>query len=110
MLKKRKKEAKKKTITVSTTNPECGLFERVTTRGSCLDDARYTPINQKMYKAQKETIERVFADAKEKHGLRYTRYTGLAQVTDWGTLTFCCHESKKVCQVEMERETAENSV
>ena len=37
------------------------------------DDARYTPIYQRMYKARKETIERVFADAKEQQGLRYTR-------------------------------------
>ena len=36
------------------------------------DDARYTLIYQRMYKARKETIERVFADAKEQHGLRYT--------------------------------------
>jgi len=30
---------------------------------------------------RKEKIERVFADAKEKHAMRYTPYTGLAQVT-----------------------------
>lgn len=59
------------------------------------DDARYTPIYQRMYKARKETIERVFADAKEKHGLRYTRYTGLAQVTNWVKLTFAAMNLKK---------------
>ena len=26
---------------------------------------------------RKETIERIFADAKEKHGMRYTKYRGL---------------------------------
>ena len=45
------------------------------------DDARYTPQYQKLYKRRKETIERVFADAKEKHAMRYTQYRGLAQVT-----------------------------
>ena len=59
------------------------------------DDARYTPIYQRMYKARKETIERVFADAKEKHGMRYTRYTGLAQVTNWVKLAFAAMNLKK---------------
>ena len=43
----------------------------------------------------KETIERVFADAKEKHGMRYTRYTGLAQVTNWVKLKFAAMNLKK---------------
>ena len=46
------------------------------------DDARYTPKYQKLYKRRKETIERVFADAKEKHAMRYTQYRGLAQVSN----------------------------
>lgn len=59
------------------------------------DDVRYTPIYQKLYKARKETIERVFADAKEQHGMRYTRYTGLAQVTNWVKLKFAAMNLKK---------------
>ena len=59
------------------------------------DDARYTPIYQRLYKARKETIERVFADAKEQHGMRYTRYTGLAQVTNWVKLKFAAMNLKK---------------
>ena len=59
------------------------------------DDARYTPIYQRMYKARKETIERVFADAKEQHGLRYTRYRGLAQVKNWVKLKFAAMNLKK---------------
>ena len=59
------------------------------------DDARYTPICQQMYRARKETIERVFADAKEQHGMRYTRYTGLAQVTNWVKLKFAAMNLKK---------------
>ena len=49
-----------------------------------------------MYKARKETIERVFADAKEQRGLRYTRYTGLAQVTNWVKLKFAAMNLKKL--------------
>ena len=51
---------------------------------------------QRMYKTRKETIERVFADAKEQHGLRYTRYTGLAQVTNWVKLKFAAMNLKKL--------------
>ena len=47
------------------------------------DDARYTPKYANLYKQRKETIERVFADAKEKHAMRYTPYRGLAQVSNW---------------------------
>ncbi|CEQ11121.1 ISBma2 [[Clostridium] sordellii] len=32
---------------------------------------------KKIYKRRKQTIERVFADAKEKHGMRYTQLRGL---------------------------------
>jgi len=59
------------------------------------DEVRYKPIYQRMYKARKETIERVFADAKEQHGMRYTRYTGLAQVTNWVKLKFAAMNLKK---------------
>ena len=52
------------------------------------DDVRYTPIYQRMYKARKETIARVFADAKEKHDMRYNRNTGLAQVPNRVKLIF----------------------
>ena len=31
----------------------------------------------------KETIERVFADAKEKHAMRYTHHRGLGRVKSW---------------------------
>ena len=52
------------------------------------DDARYTPQYKDFYAKRKETIERVFADAKEKHGMRYTLYRGLAQVSKWVRLKF----------------------
>ena len=60
------------------------------------DDARYTPEYQKLYRKRKETIERVFADAKEKHAMRYTQYRGLAQVTNWVKLKFAAMNLKKL--------------
>ena len=59
------------------------------------DDARYTPEYQELYKKRKETIERVFADAKEKHAMRYTHYRGLAQVQNWVKLKFAAMNIKK---------------
>ena len=60
------------------------------------DDARYTPVYQNLYKRRKETIERVFADAKEKHAMRYTQYRGLTQVTNWVKLKFAAMNLKKL--------------
>ena len=49
-----------------------------------------------LYRLRKEKIERVFADAKEKHGMRYTQYRGLAQVTNWVKLKFAAMNLKKL--------------
>ena len=62
------------------------------------DDARYTPEFQELYKKRKETIERTFADAKEKHAMRYTQYRGLAQVTNWVKLKFAAMNLKKLAK------------
>ena len=55
------------------------------------EDARHTPFYARMYKLRKETIERVFADAKEKHAMRYTTLRGLAQVRNWVKLKAAPH-------------------
>lgn len=47
-------------------------------------------------KQRKETIERVFADGKEKHGMRYTQYRGLAKVKMELNLLFGCMNLKKL--------------
>ena len=60
------------------------------------DDVRYTPKYQRLYKRRKETIERVFADAKEKYAMRYTQYRGLAQVSNWVKLKFAAMNLKKL--------------
>ena len=62
------------------------------------DNARYTPKYQRLYKQRKETIERVFADAKEKHAMRYTQYRGLTQVTNWVKLKFAAMNLNKLAR------------
>ena len=61
-----------------------------------VEDYRHTPEYKELYTHRKETIERVFADAKEKHGMRYTPYRGLAQVTKWVRLKFAALNLKKL--------------
>jgi hypothetical protein len=60
------------------------------------EDIRHTPKYKKLYQKRKETIERVFADAKEKYGMRYTLYRGLTQVTNWVKLKFAAMNLKKL--------------
>lgn len=38
----------------------------------------------------------MFADTKEKHGMRYTQYRGLTQVTNWVKLKFAAMNLKKL--------------
>ena len=59
------------------------------------EDYRHTPYIKQIYEKRQETIERVFADAKEKHAMRYTQYRGLAQVTKWVKLKFAAMNLKK---------------
>ena len=66
--------------------------------GELADDVRYTPKYRELYKRRKETIERVFADDKEKHAMRYTQYRGLAQVTNWVKLKFVAMNLKKLAR------------
>ena len=56
---------------------------------------RHMPEIKSIYERRKETIERCFADAKEKHGMRYTLYRGLAAVTKWVLLKFAAMNLKK---------------
>ncbi|MEE0729846.1 MAG: transposase [Oscillospiraceae bacterium] len=42
-----------------------------------------------------QTIERVFADAKEKHGMRYTLLRGVDRVRNWVRLKFAAMNLKK---------------
>ena len=60
------------------------------------EDYRHTPEIKEVYEKRKETIERCFGDAKEKYGMRYTQYRGLAQVTKWVKLKFAAMNLKKL--------------
>lgn len=67
------------------------------------EDIRHTPEGKALYRQRGETIERVFADAKEKHGMRYTRYRGLRKVNDYLTLLFACMNLKKLAMWKKKR-------
>ncbi|WP_458859664.1 transposase [Bacillus safensis] len=60
------------------------------------DHLRLTEINKSIYAKRKETIERVFADAKEKHGMRWTKLRGLKKVSMQAMLTFAAMNLKKL--------------
>ena len=67
------------------------------------EDVRHTPLYRDIYKLRQQKIERVFADAKEKHGMRYTQYRGLAQVTNWVKLKFAAINLKKLATWKWKR-------
>jgi hypothetical protein len=58
------------------------------------EEIRHTIGSKEIY-AKKETIERVFADAKELHRMRYARYRGLGKIKMDRTYLFCVHEFKE---------------
>lgn len=60
------------------------------------EDIRHSDAGKALYPLRSETIERVFADAKEKHAMRYTYYRGLDQVTKWVKLKFAAMNLKKL--------------
>ena len=67
------------------------------------EDVRHTPRYRDIYKLRQQKIERVFADAKEKHSMRYTQYRGLAQVTNWVNLKFAAMNLKKLAAWKWKR-------
>jgi hypothetical protein len=60
------------------------------------EDVRHSPLGKETYARRSQTIERVFADAKEKHAMQYTPYRGLAAVTNWVKLKFAAMNLKKL--------------
>lgn len=62
------------------------------------EDVRHSPEGKYIYSLRKETIERVFADAKEKHAMRYTHYRGLAKLKMQTLLTFAAMNLKKLAR------------
>ncbi|MEG2687299.1 MAG: IS1182 family transposase, partial [Christensenellaceae bacterium] len=62
------------------------------------EDVRNSPNGKAVYKLRCETIERVFADAKEKHGMRYGHFRGIAKMRMQALLTFACMNLKKLAK------------
>ena len=60
------------------------------------DHLRHTEENKAIYAKRKETIERVFADMKEKHGMRWTTLRGLEKVSMQAKLVFAAMNLKKL--------------
>ena len=61
-----------------------------------VEQLRKTERGKEIYAMRKETVERVFADAKEKHAMRYTHHRGLARVTNWVRLKYAAMNLKKL--------------
>ena len=59
------------------------------------EDCRHSIKGKETYCLRCQTIERVFADAKEKHGMRHTLLKGIERVTNWLTLKFAAMNLKK---------------
>jgi len=60
------------------------------------EDVRHSPQGAEIYGLRSQTIERIFADAKEKHGIRYTLTKGLKKQRLKALLTFACMNLKKL--------------
>ena len=63
-----------------------------------VEQLRKTERGKEIYAMRKVTIERVFADAKEKHAMRYTHHRGLARVSAWVRLKYTAMNLKKLAQ------------
>lgn len=59
------------------------------------EDFRHSEEGKASYTLRSQTIERVFADAKEKHGMRYSLLRGLDRVRNWVRLKFAAMNLKK---------------
>lgn len=60
------------------------------------EDIRHSERGKEIYSMRSQTIERVFADAKEKHAMRYTFIKSLPRVQNWVRLKFAAMNLKKL--------------
>ena len=60
------------------------------------EDFRQSSAGKESYSLRGQTIERVFADAKEKYAMRYTLFKGLTRVRNWVRLKFAAMNLKKL--------------
>lgn len=68
-----------------------------------VEQLRKTERGKEIYAMRKETIERVFGDAKEKHAMRYTQHRGLTRVAQWVRLKYAAMNLKKLATWAWER-------
>ncbi len=61
-----------------------------------VEHLRHTDQNKQIYEKRKETIERVFADMKEKHGMRWTTLRTKRRVQMQAMLVFAAMNLKKL--------------
>lgn len=61
-----------------------------------VEHLRLIDVNKAIYKKRKETIERIFVDAKEKYGMCWTKYRGLEKVATHTMLVFAAMNLKKL--------------
>lgn len=64
------------------------------------EHVRHTDLGKELYSLRSQTIERVFGDAKEKQGMRYTQFKGLNKVRIQALLTFACQNLKKLTKMK----------
>lgn len=61
-----------------------------------VEEIRHTEKGKTEYKKRSQTVERRFGDAKEQHGLRWTRHRGIKKVFRDTTLICACMNLKKL--------------
>lgn len=61
-----------------------------------IEHQRYMALNKELYPKRKQTIERIFIDAKEKHGMRWMKWRRLKKVATHTMLTFAAMNLKKL--------------
>ena len=61
-----------------------------------VNEKRYEEKFKTEYPKRKQTVEKIFGDCKEHHGLRYTRVRGLEKNSNQALLIFACHNLKKM--------------
>ena len=72
-----------------------------------VDDLRHTDEWKEIYPQRKQTIERVFADWKERFSMRFTRLNGLQKNQHQALMSFACHNLKRMA---LWRPTMKNQV
>ncbi len=71
-----------------------------------VEHLRLTDLNKSIYKKRKQTIERIFADAKRKAWDALDQVSRLGKSRDAYDASVCCNEFKEISHLAMERQGA----